>query len=140
MKIVGEILRGVCLSLLTVGAAAAESPIECEGTEPFKFKVQASLNGGESWTSDYVLIWAQPGTSVDLAVRTCMSVSAGQTEGWSFSLRHDPSSVQAAGGDFQVIGLQPTEPTLRPSRTVSPRDSRIRKFKLQPKDTRRVSS
>jgi len=96
---------GVCLSLLTVGAAAAESPIECEGTEPFKFKVQASLNGGESWTSDYVLIWAQPGTSVDLAVRTCMSVSAGQTEGWSFSLRHDPSSVQAAGGDFQVIGV-----------------------------------
>jgi len=34
-----------------------------------------------------------------------MTVEAGLTEGWSFSLRHDPSALQSAGGDFTVTGV-----------------------------------
>ena len=75
------------------------------GGEAFQFEVQASLTGGESWTSDYVLIWAQPGTVVEFAVRTRMTISTGQTEGWSFSLHHDPSSIQSAGGNLTVVGV-----------------------------------
>jgi len=34
-----------------------------------------------------------------------MNISAGQTQGWSFGLRHDPSSLQTAGGDCLVAGV-----------------------------------
>jgi len=96
---------GVCLALLGVWAFASEAPDPCQGGETFRFEVQGSLTGGESWQSDYVLFWVEPGSFVDLSVRTLMTVEAGLTEGWSFSLRHDPSALQSAGGDFTVTGV-----------------------------------
>jgi hypothetical protein len=84
---------------------AEEPPTDCQGTETFQFEVQASLDGGATWTSDSVTLCLLPGRSVDIAVRTLMTVTAGETQGWSFSLKQNAIWSQYYGGGISVTGV-----------------------------------
>jgi len=84
---------------------AQDPPADCQGTETFQFEVQASLDGGATWTSNSVTLCMLPGNSVDFAVRTLMTVTAGETQGWSFSLKQSAIWSQYYGGGISVTGV-----------------------------------
>src|SRR5262245_29592553 len=84
---------------LPAAAFAAQSPPpSCQGTEPYRFAVQASIDGGSTWTSDLLHLCLYPGSSVDVAVRTLLTVTSGETQGWSLGLRHQAWWSPTSGG------------------------------------------
>ena len=79
----------VVVASSTFSFSAESPPATCQGTETFRFRVQVSLNGGSTWLNDSATMCMFGGTTKDLAVRTLMTVTSGQTQGWSFSLKHN---------------------------------------------------
>ncbi len=77
---------------------------KCVGAAPLQFEIQASVNYGGPWKSSNMYLYVYPGTQVYFYVRTRMTTLSGDTQGWSFGLAHDPSALQACGGDLQVYG------------------------------------
>jgi hypothetical protein len=59
--------------------------------------VQVSINGGVTWVSNSMWIYAPPGYNVPLAVRTLLTVTCGETEAWSFGLKYDPNFTYYGG-------------------------------------------
>jgi len=95
-----------CLVPAFFGVLTAEDPPpDCGGGEEFQFEVQVSLDGGTHWYSGSAAMFVYPGTQVDFAVRTRMTVMSGDTQGWSFSLKHDPTEVQSFWGNVTLSGV-----------------------------------
>ena len=95
----------VCGSFLPAVLWAQAPPADCQGGESFQFEIQASLDGGASWSSNDVTLYLLPGETVNIAVRTLMSVTAGETQGWSFSLKQNAVWSQYYGGGINVTGV-----------------------------------
>jgi hypothetical protein len=66
------------------------------------FGVEISTDYGSTWRDGAVYIYGYPGSEIFLYVRTVMGVITGQVQGWSFGLRHNGSTVDAAGGAFTL--------------------------------------
>jgi hypothetical protein len=99
-------LLTACFFLAAASASTAESPPgTCQGTETFRYQVQVSLDGGTTWLSDSATMFMDGGATADVAVRTLLTVTSGQTQAWSFSLKHDASWTQYYGGSFSVNGV-----------------------------------
>ncbi len=92
---------------LFTGIQAENPPANCTGNETFRFIVQGSTNGGSTWSSTSANVYANSYTAPDinLTIRTLMTVTSGQTQGWSFSMKHDPSWVKYYGGDFTLSSV-----------------------------------
>jgi len=90
------ILLSLSLSL-SLSLHAEDPPPSCPQGAPFKLTVQGSATGGATWNSDLIYIYGLPGTQIDVAVRTLLTLSSGQTQGWSFSLEHDGAYMTATG-------------------------------------------
>jgi hypothetical protein len=90
------------ISSLTLGQT---EPPACAGGETFSFEVQVSLDGGSTWSSTSRTIYAYPGVPIDLLVRTRMTITSGQTQGWSFGLEHDPSWLRYYFGDLTLSAV-----------------------------------
>ena len=82
--------------------SADPPPPACTGSEPYQLTVQASKDGGVTWVSNWMKIRGYSGMEYPIMVRTLMTITTGQTDGWSFSLKHDPSYLQAQGGDLTL--------------------------------------
>ena len=101
------------LPILILGASllpAQDPPPPCGGTEDYQIIVQASPDGGSSWYTGSLSLYGYPGQVVNLPVRTVLKVGSGETQGWSFSLEHDDSGLQAAGG-YLTLGTVTTTGT-----------------------------
>lgn len=77
-------------------------PPACTGSEQFRFEIQAKATDGGIWHSDNISICHTPGSTIYLAVRTRMTVTSGQTQGWSFGVEHDKSGIVPDGGDIVI--------------------------------------
>ncbi len=97
-------LSGFCclpLWILTAFPVLAEAPPPaCPNTsQPYRFRVEGSINGGSNWNTGSVWVYGYPGSQVQLSVRTLMTILQGQTNGWTFGLRHVlPSNFLSYGG------------------------------------------
>src|SRR5437867_10447703 len=80
-------------------------PGNCVGTEAFRLRAQLSIDGGTTWLSDSASICVSVGATVDLAARTLLTVTSGQTEGWSFSLKQSAPWAAIYGGGLTVVGV-----------------------------------
>jgi len=89
------------------GTQASDPPVTCQGTETFRNAVQLSVNGGSRWANDSLTVcpYAYSGSTFDIAVRTLMTVTSGQTQGWSFSLKHDAPWTQYYGGSVTLMNV-----------------------------------
>jgi len=63
------------------------------------------------------------GSSADIAVRTRMTVTSGQTQGWSFSLKHSAPWTQYYGGNFSASGVTINGTNTATVQTGSPPDT-----------------
>ncbi len=90
-------MKRIGLALVALSVAVAPSvlsenpPATCIGTETFRMQVQGSINGGQTWNSNSVSVYGYPSTQINLPIRTLMTITTGQTQGWSFSLEPDPT-------------------------------------------------
>jgi hypothetical protein len=82
-------------------------PMDCPGIESYMFIVKLSKDNGVTWSSNSTNVYntLTGPQEINLAVRTLMTFDSGQTQGWSFSLRYDPASIRAAGGDFDATSV-----------------------------------
>jgi hypothetical protein len=74
-------------------------------TRCFVYRSQVSTDGGSTWVDSSKWIYGKPNDVIDIAVRVVMTVSEGETRAWSYSLRHDASSLEENGGDLEVLGV-----------------------------------
>jgi hypothetical protein len=81
---------------------AESPPAGCSGSPPYKFEIQASKDGGATWSSSSMVVTGRPSQQADIMIRTRMTVTSGQTEGWSFSLKYNASALLAAGGNLSL--------------------------------------
>jgi Tol biopolymer transport system component len=72
------------------------------------FRVQGSLNGGTSWTSNNLTIQGKPGEYVDVALRVAMTVTNALSQGWSYSVKHDKAAIIAGGGALDLLSVTTT--------------------------------
>lgn len=100
--IAGSVLFLVFFSRSSIGYDTP--PPACAGTETFRLEIQASVDG-YTWHSNSIPICGYPGAWVYLAVRTRMTVTSGQTQGWSFGAQHDASGLLPYGGNISILDL-----------------------------------
>ncbi len=86
-------------------STVAQNPPACTGGETYSFEVQTSVDGGATWQSGDITLCNHPGYTVELAVRTRMTITSGQTEAWSFGLRHDDTFLQWYSGSATIDGV-----------------------------------
>jgi hypothetical protein len=72
------------------------------------FRVQASLNGGSTWSSNTLTIQGKPGNQVDIKVRVTMTATDERVQAWSYSLVHSDAAIAAAGGGLEVLSASPS--------------------------------
>jgi hypothetical protein len=73
------------------------------------FALEVTTDGGYTWNEGSVYIYGTPGLEIDVHVRTVLAVLSGGIEGWSFSVRHNTSQVDSAGGSFTLRAVRPED-------------------------------
>ena len=88
------------------GPALGENPpANCTGSETYRFKLQASPDDGYTWLGGTVQVYAYPSQTIYVRVRTLMTVTSGQTQGWSFGVQHTNSWTQYYGGSVSLSSV-----------------------------------
>ncbi|MBI4584944.1 MAG: hypothetical protein HY717_13100 [Planctomycetes bacterium] len=101
--------------LLPAPLRSEDPPPSCLGGETFKFEVQGSVNGGLNWSSNYVWLQGRPYQQINVMVRTAMTVTSGQTQGWSFGLEHSPTRFHPYYGGSITLNSVTTSGTDTPA-------------------------
>jgi hypothetical protein len=96
----------VCVALFPILAWAVEPPpASCTGTPVYKLAVQVSLDGGSSWLDNSGTLYLYPYSGRSIMARTLLTVTSGQTQGWSFSLEYDNSYQSYYGGSMSLTAV-----------------------------------
>src|SRR5262245_40435174 len=107
-----ESLKCLAVVVFSIGlsprARTEAPPVKCSGGESFRFEIQGSVNAGAHWASNSVWVYGRPGSAVQVAVRTRITIADGATDGWSFSLRHDDTFSQKYGGSVALNSVTTT--------------------------------
>ena len=96
------------LGLTVVAGAVEPPPPSCGASPPYKLAVQVSLNGGSTWLNNDGTLYMQQNRTVSIMVRTLLTVTTGQTQGWSFSLQYDNSNQSYYGGSMSATSVTTT--------------------------------
>jgi hypothetical protein len=72
-------------------------------TQSACFRAEISTNQGYTWQAGSAWVYGDPGTPIDLYVRTTLSSTVNLIEGWSLGLRHSaPTLIGIDGGDIYL--------------------------------------
>ena len=88
------------------GLALGENPpATCAGSETYRFTLQGSDNDGYTGSGGTVQVNGMPYQTIYVRVRTLMTVTSGQTQGWSFGVQHTNPWTQYYGGAVSIYGV-----------------------------------
>lgn len=68
--------------------------------------LEVTTDSGSSWQQGSAWIYGPQGATIDVFVRTTLSVSLDKVEGWSFGVRHTAPTLGANGGSFTLNAVE----------------------------------
>ena len=106
----------------TDGAGCQDTITVDAGSE---MRVELSVDGGATWLEGGTTISSPPGSSLQFSVRSVVTIAEDTSHGWSYSIRHDDSALENAGGslDLSLITEEGTHTKIAKSYSPPPNES-----------------